>query len=180
MTKVVRWAAGWHDRKEGGATMRFPLVVAIVVATLAGPSVADGQECPPPPAKGGLDFSLPCWLLPPIPEADSRVYFGSGSFDLSGEAKATLDRQVATLRQFPALKIELIGFADTREAPSSSEMEDLGQKRAAAVGTYLIEKGVEAGRITAAGYPYAPIFARRIDDKVLAAMRYVRTKTSDR
>ena len=160
--------------------MRLPLVVAVVVATAGGPSVADGQACPPRPAEGGPDFSLPCWLHSPIPETDGKVYFGSDLFDLSGEAKATLDRQVAILRRFPTLKIELVGFADTQEAPSTSEMAELGRKRAAAVRAYLIGKGIEEGRVTAAGRPYAPIIPRQTDDKALAAMRYVRTNTSDR
>jgi len=160
--------------------MRFPLVVAVVVATAGSPSAADGQECPPRPAHGGLDFSLPCRLHSPIADTDGKVYFGAGSSVLSGEAKATLDRQIAILRQFPTMKIELVGFADTREAPSTSEMAELGRKRAAAAREYLIGNGIEAGRVTAAGRPYAPIIARQTDDKVLAAMRYVQTNTSDR
>lgn len=158
--------------------MRLPLAAAVIVAIISGQSAAD--ECSPRPAKGGLDYSLPCIMQSPIPETDSRVYFGSGSSLLSEKAKAALDQQIAILLQFPSLKIELTGFADTKEAPSAPEMAQLGLKRAAAVREYLIENGIEAGRVTASGWPYAPIIARRLGDQTLALMRHVRTDTSNR
>ena len=98
---------------------------------------------------------------------------------LSEAARETLDRQAAILRQFPELKIEVIGFADTREAPSSSEMTQWGLKRAKAVRGYLIDKGIEAVRITAIGRPYAPILPREVDDDSLALMRVVLTHATD-
>lgn len=158
--------------------VRLPLLIAIVVAFIGGRSLAG--ECSPRPAEGGLDFSLPCIAHSPIPETDSRIYFGSGSSDLSGEAKAILDRQAVILRRFPTWKIELIGFADTKEAPSTPEMVGLGLKRAVAAREYLIESGLAAGRITVVGRPYAPFIPRQIDDETLASMRHVWTDAVDR
>lgn len=169
---------GMTIERERDSMMRLPLLIAIVVAIIGGRSLAG--ECSPRPAEGGLDFSLPCIAHSPIPETDSRVYFASGSFELSDEAKAILDRQVAILRRFPTWKIKLIGFADTKEAPSTPEMERLGLKRAAAAREYLTESGLAAGRITAVGRPYAPFIPRRIDDETLASMRHVRTDAVDR
>ncbi len=81
--------------------------------------------------------------------------------------------------QFPELKIEVIGFADTREAPSSSEMTQWGLKRAMTACGNLIGKGIEAIRTTAVGRPYAPIIAREVNAETLAMMRAVWTHASD-
>lgn len=156
------------------------LIIPAIVMALGGQAASGDDRCPPTPAKGGLDFSLPCIPHSPIPETDKSVHFGSGSFVLSKDAKAILERQAEILRRFPNLMIEIIGFADIVEAPGSQEKAELGQKRAEAVREYLIGKGIDAGLVTAIGREYAPIIPSQIDEKTLAAMRYVWTKTLDR
>jgi len=160
--------------------MRLSLAVASVIAAATIGSQALADECPTQITQGGLDFSLPCYLHSPLAPEDSEVFFGPGSADLSAEAKATLDRQVAVLRRYPELKIELTGFADTREAPSSTERADWGLKRAEAVRAYLAGNGIDAGRITAAGNPGQVLIPLRKDEETFAAMRFVLTGTLDR
>ncbi|OHC73282.1 MAG: hypothetical protein A3G18_11820 [Rhodospirillales bacterium RIFCSPLOWO2_12_FULL_58_28] len=156
-------------------TTFIPLIVAVVIAVFVSQAAAGDIRCPAPPLKSGPDFSLPCILHSPIPETDDVVYFGSGSFVLSKDAKAILDRQAEILLQIPNLMIETIGFVDIAEAPADSEKAELGRKRAAVVREYLIGKGIDAGRVTASGRDYAPIIPRRQNEETLAAMRYVRT-----
>ncbi len=164
--------------------MRYAFIFAIIVSTMGSANSADNNPCLPPPG-GGLDKSLPCFFHSPffhspISEADYKVFFQSGSHDLTDEAKAVLDRQVAILRRFPELEIRLTGFADTHEAPDSVLMERLGKKRARAVGDYLISKGINPESILMIGGDHPPLIPKREDEKTLAAMRFVMTDTSDR
>ncbi len=158
----------------------LPVIAAAAVLTLGGGVFADDKECPAPPPKDGIDFSLPCIKrLDLIPEKDEKVFFDAASFRLSQEAMAILDRQAEALRRHPNLRVETIGFADTVEAPTSDAKVALGRMRAAEVRRHLIEKGVASDRIVAVGRDWSPMVPRREDDATLAAMRYVRTQAAE-
>ena len=160
--------------------MRLSFAVASLIAAATIGSQALAGECPSRVTQGGLDFSLPCYLHSPLAPEDNKVFFEAGSADLSAEAKATLDRQAAVLRRYPEMKIELTGYADTREAPSSTERADWGRKRAEAVRAYLAENGIDAGRISANGSPGQVLIPLRKDEETYAAMRFVFTGALDR
>jgi len=78
---------------------------------------------------------------------------GSTSQDsakLDTVAMTTLDNQAAWLSRNPSWQIKLQGFAD--DSGSEAKMKTLSQQRADAVMTYLVSKGVDAGRMWAKGY----------------------------
>ncbi len=159
--------------------MQLAFILAVILSSIGSAVSAENNPCLPPPG-GGLDFSLPCFYHSPIPQADYRVFFKSGSHDLPIKAKAVLDRQAEVLKQFPELDIRLKGFADTREAPNSSLMETLGRKRARAVAEYLISKGIHPENLLMEGSKYPPLIPKRVDEQSLSAMRFVMTDTSDK
>lgn len=152
--------------------------VGIFVAMFSCSSALAGEfPCPPKVAPNGLDFSLPCIPHPDEHEAlKERVFFDSRSVELTTAARKILDRQAAYLLANQNLKIELVGFADGREAPSSIEKLELGGNRAAAVRAYLVDKGIDPLRISALGRGNMPVLAKNADDMTLALMRFVYAK----
>ncbi|MFM2045511.1 MAG: outer rane lipoprotein omp16 [Pseudomonadota bacterium] len=74
-----------------------------------------------------------------------RVFFGFDRYDLTPEATATLDRQAAWLKQYPAVTVTIEGHADERGTREYNLA--LGERRATAVKNYLVAVGVDAGRV---------------------------------
>ena len=64
-----------------------------------------------------------------------RVFFAYDQFDLSPEARATLERQAAWLKQYPNVNITVEGHADERGTREYNLA--LGERRAKAVKDYL-------------------------------------------
>ena len=61
-----------------------------------------------------------------------------------------LDEAVSVLKQYPDIRLEIGGHTDS--VGKADYNRDLSQRRADAVKTYLIGKGIDAGRLTAVGY----------------------------
>jgi outer membrane protein OmpA-like peptidoglycan-associated protein len=78
------------------------------------------------------------------------VNFDNNKDTLRADAVAILDDAVATLKRYPALKVEIAGHTDS--ANSDAYNLDLSQRRADAVMKYFVDHGVEADRMTAKGY----------------------------
>ena len=91
----------------------------------------------------------------------SRVYginFDSDSSHIKDESKPTLDKIVALLKAKPDWKLTIEGHTDSTAAPEHNQQ--LSERRAAAVSTYLTSAGIEASRLKSAGFgasrPVAP------------------------
>lgn len=159
-------------------TFKFTYIVLALSICAASKTVAGGDDiCPPKIAPGGFDFFLPCMPMPVIHwELVDQIYFDSRSTKLTADARSILNKQAAYLLANPDLKIDLVGFADISEAPSSIEKMELGGNRAAAVRAYYIETGVTPARINVEGRDYMPLIPKNIDEPTLAAMRFVYAK----
>jgi len=79
-----------------------------------------------------------------------NIYYDLAKWDLRPESKVSLDGLIETLNDNPTIVIELGSHTDTRG--SDSDNLSLSQKRAQSVVDYLIENGIEAGRLVAKGY----------------------------
>ncbi|MBV9812999.1 MAG: peptidoglycan-associated lipoprotein Pal [Acetobacteraceae bacterium] len=79
-----------------------------------------------------------------------RVFYAFDSSQLSGDARATLDKQAAFLQRYPQDNVQVAGNCDDRGTEEYNIA--LGQRRANAARDYLVARGVSSGRITTISY----------------------------
>jgi len=79
-----------------------------------------------------------------------RIFFGYDQYDLTSEARATIERQSQWMKQYPSVSIMVEGHADERGTREYNIA--LGEKRASAVRNYLIANGVEPSRLQTISY----------------------------
>jgi outer membrane protein OmpA-like peptidoglycan-associated protein len=80
----------------------------------------------------------------------NNVFFKSGEDILTPESFAEINILLVYLKARPNLRIELFGHTDNSGDEASNQL--LSQKRAEAIGNYLIKKGISEIRIKAIGY----------------------------
>ena len=118
------------------------LAVCLLVAACAGQDEQSATGTAGPGAGAG---PAPGTVAEFVQEVGDRVFFGFDRFDLSAEARATLDRQAAWLQQYPDVSIRIEGHADERGTRAYNLA--LGERRANAVENYLVALGVSSARI---------------------------------
>jgi peptidoglycan-associated lipoprotein len=104
-------------------------------------------------------------LLTPIdnPVELPNILYDFGKWDLRPESMVSLDKLVETLNDNSNVTIELMSHTDSRDTEAYNQ--DLSQKRAQVVVQYLIEKGIEAERLSPKGYGES---APKTVDKLIA------------
>ncbi|RZK24621.1 MAG: hypothetical protein EOO56_00690 [Hymenobacter sp.] len=80
----------------------------------------------------------------------NNIFFDTGKATLRPESTAELERLQKLLTEQPTLKLEMAGHTDNVGKPAANQ--DLSQRRAQAVVSYLTQHGVAADRLAAAGY----------------------------
>lgn len=80
----------------------------------------------------------------------NRVYFKLNGDCLSASAIQTLEQQVVWLKKHDLFQIKLEGHSDVRGTKAYNIA--LGERRANTVKKYLIEKGIDAARISVVSY----------------------------
>lgn len=79
-----------------------------------------------------------------------RVFFGFDRFDLTAEARATLDRVAAWLDTNPSVTLTIEGHADERGTREYNLA--LGERRATAARNYLVSLGIASGRLSTVSF----------------------------
>lgn len=82
--------------------------------------------------------------------AGHRVFFGYDQYTLTPEARSTLGRQAAWLKEYPESNILVAGNCDERGTREYNLA--LGARRAEAARAYLVSLGVDASRIRTVSY----------------------------
>ncbi len=100
-----------------------------------------------------------------------NVFFNTGKWEVKDDSYAELARLVSLLADVPTLKIEISGHTDNVGAESFNEL--LSQRRADAVVTYLVSKGVDKKRLSAKGYGQS----KPVDSNNTAAGRALNRRT---
>ncbi len=85
-----------------------------------------------------------------VAEIGDRVYFGYDQYDLTPEARSTVERQAQWMKTYPNVNVMVEGHCDERGTREYNLA--LGEKRANAVRNYLISNGVPAGRVQSISY----------------------------
>ncbi|MBX3159136.1 MAG: OmpA family protein [Deltaproteobacteria bacterium] len=83
------------------------------------------------------------------------ITFQPGAATLQATSFATLDKAVAVLKEFDALKLEIQGHTDDQPLTPGGKFADntaLSQARAETVRDYFVKKGIAADRLIAKGY----------------------------
>ncbi|MCW2239243.1 peptidoglycan-associated lipoprotein Pal [Azospirillum canadense] len=74
-----------------------------------------------------------------------RVFFGTDKYDLSAEARATLDRQAQWLKQYSHVTVTVEGHSDERGTREYNLA--LGDRRANSVRNYMVAQGINPARV---------------------------------
>ena len=106
----------------------------------------------------------------------NNIFFASGKYELNPSSYAELNRLIQLLNQYSTLRIEIAGHTDNLGDATANTQ--LSEKRAQAVVSYLVSKGIAKNRLEGKGYgssaPVAPNTTeegrqqnRRIEFKIL-------------
>ncbi len=128
-----------------------------------GDGVLDGVDSCPATAAGDSVDARGCKLAREI--RLPGVQFETSADVLLTSSRSTLDNAVATLKRNPDLRVEIAGYTDDRG--NAANNQQLSERRAASVKAYLVDRGIDASRLTVRGYGEA----NPIDDNATAAGR---------
>ena len=103
-----------------------------------------------PVSGGALGAASPGSEQDFVVNVGDRVYFDLDSYQIRPEAYPRMDAQAAWLRQYPQVTIRIEGNADERGTREYNLA--LGARRAESVRSYLVERGISAGRIDTISY----------------------------
>ncbi|WP_148252610.1 OmpA family protein [Aidingimonas lacisalsi] len=104
------------------------------------------------------------------------VTFAFDSSELTSEARRALDDVTDVLRQYPETRINIAGHTDS--TGSEAYNQRLSERRAEAVGGYLQQGGVNASRLSMAGYGESQPVASNETDQGRAQNRRVEVTLS--
>lgn len=146
-------------------------VAAVALALLAATACSrrdDPQTVQTPPPAGPSEPATPSQPTTPVQpgtppgaiapgsvrdftiNVGDRVYFDFDSYSIRSDAMPRLDAQAAWLNRYPQVQVRIEGNADERGTREYNFA--LGARRAEAVRSYLIQRGVPAGRIDTISY----------------------------
>jgi outer membrane protein OmpA-like peptidoglycan-associated protein len=83
-------------------------------------------------------------------EYGKTVLFHTGKYTFQDSSYAVLDNMVKIMKEYPTAKFHIAGHTDS--TGSDKINLPLSENRANAVKVYLIEKGIDANRVTSQGY----------------------------
>ncbi len=146
---LVRFAAaGLAVTAIAACTPRTPATSG--AGETAPPSNNQYNNTPAPVTGGNLGAPAPGSEQDFVVNVGDRVYFDLDRYTIRPEAYPRLDAQVAWLQRYPQVTVRIEGNADERGTREYNLA--LGARRAESVRSYLVERGVSAGRIDTISY----------------------------
>ena len=158
------------------------MMTAAVLALAACHKTPKPADLPPPPpsstpapSTGTSTGTVGTGVLPGsradfIAQAGSdTVHFATDSADVDSEAQSILTAQIAWLRRNPGVRVTVEGHCDERGTREYNLA--LGDRRANSAKNFLVNGGVDAGRITVISYGKERPIATGSDDSAWAQNR---------
>lgn len=99
---------------------------------------------------GGTSAYPPGTQAQLVAEIGDRVFFGYDQYDLTPQARTTIENQSKWMNTYPSVTVMVEGHCDERGTREYNLA--LGEKRAMAVRNYLIANGVDSGRVQTISY----------------------------
>jgi len=110
-------------------------------------------------------------IAPSLSRSSLYIYYRNNENTIPKSAYNTLDRIVSHLKHNPETSIEIRGYTDSKGDPETNLK--ISQKRANAIGNYLIEKGIVAKRVTAKGFGASNFLASNRTENLRAMNRRI-------
>ena len=126
-----------------------------------------------PVSGGNLGAAVPGSEQDFVVNVGDRVYIDLDSYAIRSEAYPRMDAQVAGLQRYPGVTIRIEGYADERGTREYNLA--LGARRAESVRSYLVERGVSAGRIDTISYGKERPIAAGSNEEAFARNRNAHT-----
>ncbi len=108
-----------------------------------GDGVIDAEDQCPGTPMGAEVNDVGCWVL-------KNVEFDFDKWDIKPRYEADLDRVTEVLKRNPDLRVEVEGHTDS--IGTAVYNQQLSERRAASVVEYLVNAGIERGRLEPVGY----------------------------
>ena len=135
--------------------MKFKILAAAAALLLAAgcgsdegvetATVADTGTVVEAPEVAVIETAAPGSLEDFVANVGDRVFFGYDRYDLTPEAQALLQAQVAWLQTYPQYQIVVEGHCDERGTREYNLA--LGERRANAAANYMVALGLDPNRI---------------------------------
>jgi peptidoglycan-associated lipoprotein len=165
----------------GCARRQPPVARPVPPATATPPAVTAAPPAPRPTER--IDDPLPIAAEPLSEDSIANrslddlnrqsplepAFFGLDSADLDGQGRAIVSANAALLKEFPTWMILIEGHCDERGTAEYNLA--LGERRAAAVMTYLVSLGVSPSRLRSVSYGKEFPFDPGHDDNAWAKNR---------
>jgi peptidoglycan-associated lipoprotein len=132
---------------KGMSIVRCAKFAAVIFAAfaIAGCAKHDGD-----PTNAMASAAVPGSQQDFVVNVGDRVFFDTDSSDLSGQARATLDKQAEWLNHYGQYSFTIEGHADERGTREYNLA--LGARRAQTVRDYLVSRGVAGQRMRTISY----------------------------
>jgi peptidoglycan-associated lipoprotein len=128
--------------------LRGARLAGALAAALAMAACANQQNANPQANAAGM--ATPGSQQDFVVNVGDRVFFETDSSELSGQSRATLDKQAQWLTNYSQYTFTIEGHADERGTREYNIA--LGARRAQAVRDYLISRGIAANRMRTISY----------------------------
>jgi outer membrane protein OmpA-like peptidoglycan-associated protein len=135
---------------RGSFSVEVPTGSWIVKAEAAGHSSATSSATVAAGASSTINFTLRRALVQGQVMSFANIYFDSGSATLKSESYPVLDEIADLLKANTNVRVEIGGHTDSDGSESFNQ--DLSERRATSVRTYLTQRGVPASMLTTRGY----------------------------
>lgn len=106
----------------------------------------------------------------------NNIFYATGSFELEPTSTAELNKVYEFLKENNSIGVEISGHTDNTGTPEFNQK--LSEQRAQSVVDYLLEKGIDSGRLKAAGYGERQAVADNTSDEGRALNRRTELKIS--